>query len=116
MRAPTKKSHSSRRKPSVFAVLPSSTFLPVENPYVFAVLFEAAKAKFPQCNNRACLAKNAIAFFACNARPPTGYIRAEPLCAFSLVRFFDACQRNEQKTYMPISLSHDKEIGERKRA
>jgi hypothetical protein len=32
-------------------------FLPVEIPSVFAVLFEAAKAKFPQCNNRVRLAK-----------------------------------------------------------
>ena len=47
--------------------------LSVENPYVFAVLFEAAKAKVPLCNNRACLAKNALAFFACNARS-RGYI------------------------------------------
>jgi hypothetical protein len=42
--------------------------LSVENPVVFAVLFEAAKAKSALCDNRACLAKNAIAFFACNAR------------------------------------------------
>ncbi|MBR0443410.1 MAG: hypothetical protein IIX15_03630, partial [Clostridia bacterium] len=82
--------------PVVCAVLPSSSFLPVEHPAVFAVLFEAAKAKSALCPNRACLAKNAIAFFACNARPPTGYVRAEPLRAFSLVRFFDARQRNER--------------------
>ena len=69
--------------------------LSVENPAVFAVLFEAAKAKSALCDNRACLAKNAIAFFACNARPPGGH-GGPPPCAFSLVRFFDACQRNEQ--------------------
>ena len=83
--------------PSVFAVLPSSSFLPVEIPSVFAVLFEAAKAKSALCSNRVCLAKNAKAFFACNTRPPTGYVRAEPLRTFSLVRFFDVCQRNEQQ-------------------
>jgi hypothetical protein len=38
------------------------SLLSVEIPYVFAVLFEAAKAKFPQCNNRVCLAKNAERF------------------------------------------------------
>ena len=54
--------------PVVCAVLPSSSFLPVEHPAVFAVLFEAAKAKSALGSNRACLAKNAIAFFACNAR------------------------------------------------
>ena len=52
-------------------------------PYVFAVLFEAAKAKSAVCNNRACLAKNAIAFFACNARPQGGH-GGSPPCAFSL--------------------------------
>ena len=82
MRAPTRKIPFFRRNPSVFAVL-----------------FEAAKAKSALGSNRACLAKNAIAFFACNARPPTGYVRAEPLRAFSLVRFFDARQRNEQQAY-----------------
>ena len=45
-------------------------YLPVELPAVFAVLFEAAKAKFLLCYNRVCLAKNALAFFACNTRPP----------------------------------------------
>ena len=30
----------------------SAAFLSVEHPVVFAVLFEAAKAKFPQCNSR----------------------------------------------------------------
>ena len=68
-------------------------FLPVENPAVFAVLFEAAKAKFAVCNNRACLAKNAVAFFACNARPQGGH-GGPPPCAFSFVYFFDARQRN----------------------
>ena len=38
------------------------SFLPVEYPYVFAVLFEAAKAKFLLCKNRVCLAKNAERF------------------------------------------------------
>ena len=33
--------------------------LPVELPTVFAVLFEAAKAKFSLCNNRVRLSKNA---------------------------------------------------------
>ena len=42
--------------------------LPVELPAVFAVLFEAAKAKPAVCENRVCLAKNATAFFACNTR------------------------------------------------
>jgi hypothetical protein len=36
--------------------------LSVEIPAVFAVLFEAAKAKFLLCYNRVCLAKNATAF------------------------------------------------------
>jgi hypothetical protein len=33
------------------------SILPVENPYVFAVLFEAAKAKFLLCSSRVRLAK-----------------------------------------------------------
>jgi len=35
-----------------------ATFLPVEIPSVFAVLFEAAKAKFFLCNSRVRLSKN----------------------------------------------------------
>jgi hypothetical protein len=31
-------------------------------------------------------------------RSGAGYIGAEPLCTFSLVRFFDVCQRNEHIT------------------
>ena len=46
----------------------STAFLSIESPAVFAVLFEAAKAKFLLCSNRVCLAKNATAFFACNTR------------------------------------------------
>jgi len=37
--------------------LPSSFFLPVELPSVFAVLFEAAKAKSALCNSRVRLSK-----------------------------------------------------------
>ena len=35
---------------------------PVETPSVFAVLFEAAKAKSALCDSRVCLAKNAERF------------------------------------------------------
>ena len=38
------------------------SLLSVEFPAVFAVLFEAAKAKFAVCENRVCLAKNAERF------------------------------------------------------
>jgi hypothetical protein len=54
----------------------------------------------------------APAFLRTAKRQQQGYIRdGSPLCTFSLVRFFDVCQRNEQKTYMPISLARPKEIG-----
>ena len=43
-------------------VAPSFHYLPVEIAVVFAVLFEAAKAKFAVCEDRVCLAKNAPAF------------------------------------------------------
>ena len=36
---------------------PTFHYLPVELPAVFAVLFEAAKSKFPQCSSRVRLAK-----------------------------------------------------------
>ena len=39
-----------------------TAILPVEHPAVFAVLFEAAKAKFTLGSNRACLSKNAERF------------------------------------------------------
>ena len=55
-----------------------TAFLPVEHPYVFAVLFEAAKAKSAIGSNRVCLAKNATAFFACNTRPQSGFLGAGP--------------------------------------
>ena len=37
-------------------------YLPVELTTVFAVLFEAAKARIALCNSRACLSKNAKRF------------------------------------------------------
>ena len=69
-------------------------FLSVEIPYVFAVLFEAAKAKFLLCKNRVCLAKNAKAFFACNTRPQGGH-GGSPPCAF--FGSFLSRDKNEQQ-------------------
>ena len=37
-------------------------------------------------------------------RSSAGYIGAEPLCTFSLVRFFDVCQRNEHKNQLPLEV------------
>ncbi|MBQ8718937.1 MAG: hypothetical protein IJY66_06700, partial [Clostridia bacterium] len=58
-----------------------TAFLPVEIPSVFAVLFEAAKAKFLLCNNRARLSKNAEAFL-CVARDRGGTWGSSPMRVF----------------------------------
>ena len=81
--------------------------LSVENPVVFAVLFEAAKAKSALCDNRACLAKNAIAFFACSARPQSGSIGAGPYARFLwFVSLACAKEMNNNQTNVRNLCSH----------
>jgi hypothetical protein len=58
-------------------------FLPAEIPAVFAVLFEAAKAKFALVSSRACLNKNATAFL-CVTREVAGIHKGRQ----SLMRVF----------------------------
>ena len=53
------------------------TLLPVELTAVFAVLFEAAKAKFSLCYNRVCLAKNAERFLRVT-REAAGIHKGQP--------------------------------------
>ena len=69
-------------------------FLPTEIPSVFAVLFEAAKAKSALGSSRACLSKNATAFL-CVTREGRGYVRGvcSPYADF-LGHFFVPRQRS----------------------
>ena len=71
----------------------SPAFLSVEHPAVFAVLFEAAKAKFPQCNSRVRFSQM-ISSFGGSTRY-RGDMGVLPHARF----------------LSPVSLSRDKEIG-----
>jgi hypothetical protein len=73
----------------------------VETPAVFAVLLEAAKAKFLLCNSRVCLAKNAERFYEFGfaefgvARDHNPVLRGGPLSAF--LGSFLSRDKNEQQ-------------------
>ena len=77
-------------------VAPSFHYLPVELPAVFAVLFEAAKAKFALCGNRVRLSKKRECVFVCSTRSGGSTRGLVPLYTFSSLHFFGVSQRSEE--------------------